>query len=178
MTSVVNHGHFSWRKQQGFTLIELVVVIIILGILAVMVAPQFIGLKSNAYASTMQGVAGAINSSKTLVYSACTISTDCDETAAAGTGNGLGNSLIVLGQSITLAYGYPRHTGAGIARMTNIADISDGGEFILTTYTDSGRSGLRIRPNAEYAANKCEIRYSQPQAVGQTPLVEVYIDQC
>jgi|TARA_R110000851_G_scaffold129525_1_gene262302 MSHA pilin protein MshA len=89
------------------------------------------GLKSNAYASTMQGVAGAINSSKTLVYSACTIRTDCDETAAVGTaavetGNGLGNSLIVLGQSITLAYGYPRHTGAGIARVTNIADISDG----------------------------------------------------
>ncbi|PKG78991.1 hypothetical protein CXF80_12105 [Shewanella sp. Actino-trap-3] len=108
------------------------------------------GLKSNAYASTMQGVAGAINSSKTLVYSACTISTDCDEKAAVGTaavetGNGLGNSLIVLGQSITLAYGYPRHTGAGIARMTNIADISDGGEFILTTYTDSGRLGIGIR---------------------------------
>jgi hypothetical protein len=50
------------------------------------------GLKSNAYASTMQGVAGAINSSKILVYSACTISTDCDETAAVETGNGLGNT--------------------------------------------------------------------------------------
>jgi hypothetical protein len=49
---------------------------------------------------------------------------------------------------VTLAYGYPRHTGAGIAGiagMTHIADISDGGEFILTSYSDSGRLGIGIR---------------------------------
>ncbi|MGI2170114.1 type II secretion system protein [Shewanella sp. MF05960] len=165
-------------KPNGFTLIELVVVIIILGVLAVVAAPKFISLKSDAYASVMQGVAAAINSGKTMVYSACVISTSCDETAAAGTGNGLGNSITVQGQSITLAYGYPRHTSAGIARMINIADISDGGEFKLATYTSSGRTGLRIRPNADYAANKCEIRYSQPLAAGEQPLVEVDIDDC
>ncbi|GGQ03708.1 type II secretion system protein [Shewanella litoralis] len=166
-------------KPNGFTLIELVMVIIILGVLAVVAAPKFISLKSDAYASSMQGVAAAISSGKTMVYSACVISTSCDETAPASTGNSLGNSIIVQGQSITLAYGYPRHTAtAGIARMINIADISDGGEFKLATYTSSGRPGLRIRPNADYAANKCEIRYSQPLAAGELPLVEVDIDDC
>lgn len=168
-------------RPNGFTLIELVVVIIILGVLAVVAAPKFISLKSDAYASSMQGVAAAINSAKNMVYSACVISTSCDETAAAGTGNGLGNSITVQGQSITLAYGYPRHTSAGIARMINITDNNDGGEFNITTIEENSindREGLRIRPNADYGTNKCEIRYSQPLAAGEQPLVEVDIDDC
>ncbi|MGS0728942.1 type II secretion system protein, partial [Shewanella sp. 0m-11] len=48
------------QKQNGFTLIELVVVIIILGILAVTAAPKFINLQSDARASALQGVKGAI----------------------------------------------------------------------------------------------------------------------
>ena len=168
-------SHYSNVKPNGFTLIELVVVIIILGVLAVVAAPKFISLKNDAYASSMQGVAAAINSAKAMVYSACVISTSCDETAAAGTGNGLGNSITVQGQSITLAFGYPRHTDAGIARMIN---ITNGVDFEITTYTSSGRTGLRIRPDADYDANKCEIRYSQPLAAGEEPLIEVYIDEC
>ncbi|AZG74987.1 prepilin-type N-terminal cleavage/methylation domain-containing protein [Shewanella livingstonensis] len=177
MTNSVGNDS-SQCKQSGFTLIELVIVIIILGILAVVAAPKFINLKSDAYASSMQGVAAAINSGKIMVYSACVISTSCDETKGIATGNGLGNSIIVQGQSITLAYGYPRHTSAGIARLINIADNNDGGEFNITTYDINDRPGLRIRPNADYATNKCEIRYSQPLAAGEQPLVEVNIDDC
>jgi MSHA pilin protein MshA len=57
------------QKQQGFTLIELVVVIIILGILAVVAAPKFINLQSDARASTLEGVKGALQGANTLVYS-------------------------------------------------------------------------------------------------------------
>ncbi|WP_315903079.1 type II secretion system protein [Shewanella phaeophyticola] len=178
MTRLAQITHHTQARPNGFTLIELVVVIIILGVLAVVAAPKFISLKSDAYASSMQGVAAAISSGKTMVYSACVISTSCDETAPAGGGNGSGNSITVEGEIVILAYGYPRQTATGIARMINIADTSDGGEFELTTYTSSGRTGLRIRPDADYDANKCEIRYSQPLAAGEEPLIEVYIDEC
>jgi MSHA pilin protein MshA len=57
------------KKQQGFTLIELVVVIIILGILAVTAAPKFINLQGDARASTLQGVKGAIQGANSLVFS-------------------------------------------------------------------------------------------------------------
>jgi MSHA pilin protein MshA len=57
------------QKQQGFTLIELVVVIIILGILAVTAAPKFINLQGDARASTLAGVKGAIQGANTLVFS-------------------------------------------------------------------------------------------------------------
>ncbi|MBB1441157.1 prepilin-type N-terminal cleavage/methylation domain-containing protein [Shewanella sp. SG41-4] len=130
-------------KQRGFTLIELVVVIIILGVLAVIAAPKFISLKSDAYASAMKGVAGAINSGKSMIYSACVISINCDQTAPAAAGNGSGNSIKVQGENIILAYGYPRHTSTGIVRMIN---IKDGVDFKVTDYNVSGREGLRMRP--------------------------------
>ncbi|QHS15114.1 prepilin-type N-terminal cleavage/methylation domain-containing protein [Shewanella sp. Arc9-LZ] len=57
------------QKQQGFTLIELVVVIIILGILAVTAAPKFINLQGDARVSALSGMKAAIQSANTLVYS-------------------------------------------------------------------------------------------------------------
>jgi MSHA pilin protein MshA len=55
-------------KQQGFTLIELVVVIVILGILAVAAAPKFIDLSEEAEAAALDGVVGAINSASAVNY--------------------------------------------------------------------------------------------------------------
>lgn len=46
------------KKQAGFTLIELVIVIIILGILAVTAAPKFLNLQDDARYSAAQGVQG------------------------------------------------------------------------------------------------------------------------
>ncbi|MCC4832982.1 prepilin-type N-terminal cleavage/methylation domain-containing protein [Shewanella sp. 10N.7] len=61
------------QKQQGFTLIELVVVIIILGILAVTAAPKFINLQADARQSSLQGVKGAIQGANGLVFARAAI---------------------------------------------------------------------------------------------------------
>ncbi|WP_324295183.1 prepilin-type N-terminal cleavage/methylation domain-containing protein [Shewanella sp. 10N.7] len=159
------------NAHKGFTLIELVVVIIILAILAVIAAPKFISLKEDAYAGQMQGVSGAISSAKDLVYSACVISADCDETE----GPGNGNTIEAEGQNITLAYGYPRQTEAGIARAINIVD---GEDFEITSFSINPLTGLRIRPAADYSVNDCEIRYSEPKAIGEIPIVARDLDGC
>ncbi len=56
--------------QSGFTLIELIVVIIILGVLAAIAIPKFIDLTSEAMDASVQSVAGAISSSTAINYGA------------------------------------------------------------------------------------------------------------
>lgn len=54
--------------SQGFTLIELVVVIIILGVLAVVAAPKFIGLSSEARQQALSGIMSSVKTANNLVY--------------------------------------------------------------------------------------------------------------
>ncbi|MDY5778603.1 MAG: prepilin-type N-terminal cleavage/methylation domain-containing protein, partial [Succinivibrionaceae bacterium] len=56
------------RSNKGFTLIELVVVIVILGILAAVAAPKFMDLQSDARISALQGLQGAVKSAVNLTY--------------------------------------------------------------------------------------------------------------
>ena len=56
------------KSSRGFTLIELIVVIVILGILAAVAAPKFMDLQSDARASTLKGMEAALKSMDQMVY--------------------------------------------------------------------------------------------------------------
>jgi len=173
------------HKQQGFTLIELVVVIIILGILAVTAAPKFIDIQSDARSAAMSGIAGGMRSAADVIYAQAAI----DSLLTAGS-NGVANNgnatVATPGGDVDIVFGYPRATEDGIIEAAQITNIAPAGNAAANAaqdyvYSVDGRN-LYIVPgdmatNANLQNNGfsgCRITYTAPNAAN--PGVDVDID--
>ncbi len=140
------------KKQAGFTLIELIIVIVILGILAVTASPKFLDLQGDANASTLQGVDGAINSAANIIYGKSII--ESEQNAASGEDV----------DGITTAFGYPTADAAGIIAALDIsvdATGNDGADF--NTVTDATSIYIYANgtasPTASSNPGTCFVRY-------------------
>ncbi len=158
-------------------MIELVIVIVILGVLSAFALPRFADLSGDARQAKMEGVYGAMRSAENVVRMACEVDTACNP-AEPPSGGGLSNAIMVGGENITLAYGYPRRTPAGIARAASIEDESTGGDYDLAQSTVSGVQRLRVRPDGDTAPNQCEVLYREPASAGESPQITIEISGC
>lgn len=102
------------KRQGGFTLIELVVVIVILGILAVTAAPRFLNLQDDARNASLEGLRGAMAGASGIVYGKAAI--DGVESVSDA-------EITIDGVTIQTVNGYPEPTSAGIG--IALADTSD-----------------------------------------------------
>jgi MSHA pilin protein MshA len=130
------------QKTRGFTLIELVVVIALLGILAAFAIPRFASLEREARAATVQGLAGSLRSAAAMAH---------------GLNLATGLTTVTMeGQAINIVNGYPdAETVQNTLADTTGFTVTDDGT--TTTFTKDGAAGVCQVTYAEAAANAAPI---------------------
>ena len=156
------------RNNGGFTLIELIVVIVILGILAVTAAPKFVDLQSDARLATLNGMKAAINSAVSLTYG---------KSLVLGKEKEKEDSITINGSPVDVCYGYP------CAKASKIQEVLDIGDFKDCTADDKDKGDWCYKERAAdksidiyiangYTANsQCFVTYTESSAAGSAPKV-------
>ena len=166
-----------YSSQKGFTLIELVIVIVILGILAVTAAPKFLNIQGDARGATVAGLEGALKGGISIIYSKALIQ------------NRLGADSSLTTPAINLKFGYPEATVAALEEVldtTLVAAAVDNSssteewEVAVTAASGTTPGSAKIYPMGDYdgddtatpkvAEKNCYVEYKEA-ADAETPAV-------
>lgn len=175
------------RNNGGFTLIELIVVIVILGILAVTAAPKFIDLQSDARIATINGMKAAVNSAVSLTYGKSLVKVQ-DKISS--------GKITVNGNEVTVCYGYPCATADGLKAVLDIGELpacsTDGAgnssvDWCVVVGTTTPKSA-QIYIGNQYngtTAPKCYVKYQEAQKTTSeskdtitAPVVTIETSEC
>lgn len=123
-------------QQRGFTLVELIVVIVILGILAATALPRFVNLGGDARAATMQAIAASMEAAKQLVQARWLVAGSATNPNVDIGGGVTVTVLTGLAGANSIRNGWPTENAAGIEAAitlpTAVTCAASGGNHVCT----------------------------------------------
>ena len=153
------------KKNQGFTLVELIIVIVIMGILAAYVTSRFSTLDASARKSVISTLYSSIKSASSGVHGAAVAQNKVAD---------VNTTIKVEGEDVAIIYGYAAPSKDGLLKAIDTTAIGEGKDIDVSVEGEK----VTFKHRSAKDGTKCMVEYSYDGQAASVPVVNVDVSNC